>query len=55
MKTHSPFNRQHLPALLLGAIILLSLSWLALQSGNPPAWELHDWDLPYAGCSLWCS
>lgn len=56
MKTPTVDNRNNLPVLMLGAIILLALLCIAHHLGYAQdTWLLPNWSLPYAGCSNWCS
>ena len=48
-------NRTILPALLLGTVILAALLCIAHLGYGHETWLLQNWDLPYAGCSNWCS
>lgn len=55
MKNPKHFTRNLLPAGVLGAVILVAMLWLAGHSVNPQPWTLPGWELPYSGCSNWCS
>lgn len=48
-------NRQNLPTFLAGAIILIALLVLVLHGHSQLSWSLPGWELPYVGCSPWCS
>ncbi|MBF7730942.1 hypothetical protein [Pseudomonas sp. N040] len=48
-------TRKTLPACLLGAVILSLLLCLAKLGDNQQQWRLDNWDLPYTGCTNWCS
>ena len=48
-------RRKTLPVLLLGAVILAALLCIAHLGYGQESWLMHNWDLPYAGCSNWCS
>jgi len=55
MQSLNRYIRNRLPVWLAGAVILVALLWLAGQSVSPQAWSLPGWELPYSGCSNWCS
>ncbi len=49
------FNRHNLPTFLAGAIVLVAVLTLTQYGHNQLSWNLPGWQLPYAGCSPWCS
>jgi hypothetical protein len=48
-------SRNTLPVILLGAVILVALLCIAHLGYGQDTWLLPNWNLPYAGCSNWCS
>ena len=55
MNSLNRFTRKTLPVWLFGAVILVALVWLGVQSVSPYPWSLTGWELPYSGCSNWCN
>ena len=48
-------GRQRQAAVPVAGVILSLLLCLAKFGDNQQRWTLDSWDLPYAGCSNWCS
>ncbi len=55
MKNPTLDKRNTLPVLLFSAAILALLVCIAQLGYGQETWTLQNWDLPYAGCSNWCS